>query len=91
MRATIKTTSRCSLLVVLATIFATGCATLDKDECRTANWHTLGFTDGTQGRLPERIDTYRKDCAEHGVAPDLDAYRLGREEGLLEYCRERSG
>lgn len=78
----------CGLAIGLA---AAGCATLDKDECLSADWRTIGYQDGARGRLAEVIGAYRKDCAEHGVAPDLDAYLDGRERGLREYCREPNG
>jgi hypothetical protein len=68
-----------------------GCATLDKQECLNADWRTIGYQDGARGKVAEVIGDYRKDCAEHGVSPDLDAYVAGREEGLREYCREANG
>ena len=68
-----------------------GCASLDKYECLNADWRTLGYQDGARGKVADVIGNYRKDCAKHGVAPDLDAYTAGRDEGLLEYCREANG
>lgn len=34
---------------------AAGCATLDKDECRTADWYAIGLEDGARGRAIERL------------------------------------
>jgi hypothetical protein len=51
----------------------------------------VGFEDGTQGRSPSNIGSYRNACAEHGVAPDLEAYRAGHAEGVQVYCRESNG
>lgn len=80
------------LVPVGVCIFAlSGCASLDKYECLNADWRTLGYEDGARGKVADVIGNYRKDCAEHGVAPDLDAYTAGRDEGLLEYCREANG
>jgi hypothetical protein len=31
-------------------LMAAGCATLDKDECRTADWYAIGQEDGARGR-----------------------------------------
>ncbi len=80
------------LVPVWISVFAlSGCASLDKYECLNADWRTLGYQDGARGKVADVIGNYRKDCAKHGVAPDLDAYTAGREEGLLEYCREANG
>jgi len=62
---------------------------MSEAECRAADWRTVGFGDGAVGAGPDRISRYRSDCAAHGVAPDLDAYRSGREAGLREFCRPR--
>lgn len=78
---------------LLATLLLGGCtsSTLSKDECRTVDWRTIGYEDGVAGRSGEQIGRHRQACAEHGVTPDLDAYRAGRTEGLREYCQPRNG
>jgi len=77
------------LLAVI--ILLAGCASLSKDECRTANWKTIGYEDGVQGKAEARIAAHRKACAEYGIAPDLAAYRSGREEGLANFCQPGTG
>ncbi|HEX2493114.1 MAG TPA: DUF2799 domain-containing protein [Steroidobacter sp.] len=72
-------------------LLASGCASMNQDECRAADWRTIGFEDGVAGRSGDRIAQYRKACAKHGVAPDLTLYQGGREEGLREYCRPANG
>jgi uncharacterized small protein (DUF1192 family) len=81
------------IVTALATTLLTGCAssTLSKDECRTVDWRTVGYEDGVAGRSGEQIGRHRQACAEHGVTPDLDAYRAGRAEGLREFCQPRNG
>ena len=78
---------------VFASIMLAGCSshTLTRDECRTVDWRTLGYEDGVAGRSGEQIGRHRQSCAEHGVAPDLDAYRAGRAEGLREFCQPNNG
>lgn len=66
-----------------------GCASMDKQECRLADWRMIGYEDGAAGRPGTRIGAHREACAQHGVIPDMAAYRRGREEGLAEYCRPR--
>ena len=79
--------------LLVASLLLAGCstATLNKDECRTVDWRTLGYEDGVAGRSGERIGQHRQACAEYGIAPDLDAYRAGREAGLREFCQPHNG
>jgi hypothetical protein len=86
MRARIvRFTARAGALIVALVL--SGCASMDKDECLTVDWRTVGFEDGAAGYSGDRIARHRKACAEHGVTPDLTLYQQGREEGLTEYCR----
>ena len=78
-----------TFLILLALL--QGCATLDKDECMLADWRLIGYEDGVAGKPATAVGKYRKDCAKHAVVPDLDAYRTGREEGLLQYCKADNG
>ena len=78
-----------AMLALLALL--QGCATLDKDECKLADWRLIGFQDGVAGKSAARVGEYREDCAKHAVVPDLDAYRAGREEGLQQYCIASNG
>src|SRR5689334_20722209 len=68
-----------------------GCATMDRDECLTVDWRTVGFEDGASGYPTDRIGQHRRACAEYGVTPDLTAYQAGRAEGLREYCVPANG
>jgi hypothetical protein len=79
-------------LVTVTALLLTACSTsMTKDECRTVDWRTVGYEDGVAGRPGDRIARHRKDCAEHGVTPDLDAYLAGRAAGLREYCQPNNG
>lgn len=78
-----------AMLAVL--ILLQGCATLDRDECKLADWRLIGYQDGVAGKSAARVGEYREDCAKHAVVPDLDAYRAGREEGLQQYCIASNG
>lgn len=68
-----------------------GCATMDREECLTVDWHTVGYEDGVAGYSGDRIGQHRKACAKHGVTTDLVAYQAGRQEGLREYCVPANG
>ncbi len=73
-------------IFITITMLISSCATLNKDECKTANWRTIGYEDGTKGHKASRIGQHRSACAEHGISPDLNLYNQGREQGLKKYC-----
>jgi len=78
------------LTVLLASLLA-GCASLNKDQCITADWHTIGYEDGANGLADTRIGSHREACAKHGVTPNLQQYRDGHSEGLKSFCKPRNG
>jgi hypothetical protein len=78
-------------VMILIILSAGGCATMDKDECLVADWRLIGFQDGAQGKSAATVGTYREDCADYRVVPDLDAYQAGRREGLTQYCVAANG
>lgn len=67
------------------------CASMDKSECVHANWYNIGFEDGSSGRPEKMISEYRKDCADHGVTPNLKQYRQGHHTGSETYCTASKG
>ncbi len=67
-----------------------GCASMSADECRSADWRTVGYEDGRAGSAG-RIGDHRKACAKVDVAPDLDLYEAGRADGLRKYCIPSKG
>ena len=69
----------------------TGCAGMSEQACLTSDWRSVGFEDATRGRPVGSIGGYREACVEHGVSPDLDAYRAGHDEGARIYCRAGRG
>lgn len=78
-------------LLTLSGLLLSGCASMNKDACLTADWRTIGFEDGSKGKHESTISEYRKDCARHGVTPDLDAYRAGHLEGADRFCTPGNG
>ena len=79
-------------IVFSALIALSGCATtMNENECKISDWREVGYVDGTRGMLPDHIATYRKECADYQVTPDLQAYNEGRQEGLTFYCRPQRG
>ena len=58
---------------LIGLLLITGCASLDKQECRLADWRMIGYEDGAAGRSGTRIGDHRAACAQHGVIPDMAA------------------
>ena len=84
---------RFAMFTATAAVLATlaGCAGMSEQACLTTDWRTVGFEDGSLGRSEAHIANYRKACSEHGIAPDLEAYRAGHAEGVEVYCRPSNG
>lgn len=78
-------------MLVAATLLVTSCSTMNKNECLTADWKTIGFSDGAKGQPASRITRHHSACAEHGVTPNLSAYNKGRSQGLVQYCTPSNG
>lgn len=81
-----------SYIIILITFLISGCATLSKDECIQANWHSIGYTDGAKGSNAGRFQKHQKACAKHGIQANYETYKAGHRSGLEEvYCKPRSG
>lgn len=78
-------------LGILLALLVSGCATMDKPECRQADWQIIGIEDGAKGHPVSYIGNHRKACAEYGIQPDLAQYQLGHQTGLAQFCTARNG
>ena len=77
--------------LLLLTAILAGCASLDRDECRNADWYAIGLEDGARGRALERLGDHRRACAKHNVAPNSERYLAGRNDGLKTFCTYERG
>ena len=68
-----------------------GCSGMSEQACVSSDWRGIGFEDGVRGRSVGQIGNYRQACSKYGIAPDLDAYRTGHDEGVEVYCRPSNG
>lgn len=68
-----------------------GCASLTPEQCRTADWRQIGYSDGASGMHASRIEDHAKACADQNIRPDLNQYLDGRRQGLLSYCQPEHG
>lgn len=78
-------------LVIISAFVLAGCATLNKDECLTADWYQIGYEDGARGYPDTRISSHREACAKHGVSPNFRDYQDGHAEGVINFCTPRNG
>ena len=78
-------------LGILLALLVSGCATMDKPECRHADWQMIGIEDGAKGYPVSYIGNHRKACSEYGVQPDLAQYQLGHQAGLTQFCTASNG
>ncbi len=72
-------------------LLLSGCASLSKEECLSADWRLIGFEDGSRGHSMQTIGAHRKACAKVGVTPDLNAYEEGHLKGVQSYCTAPRG
>lgn len=82
------------MLFALCAVLLGACsstATMGQNECSTVDWRTIGYEDGVVGSSGAQIGVHRRVCAKYGITPDLEAYRLGRAEGLREFCQPYNG
>ncbi|MFT5840801.1 MAG: hypothetical protein ACI9UT_003315, partial [Flavobacteriales bacterium] len=72
-------------------LLLSSCANMNESDCLTANWHLIGFEDGSFGENETHISQHRQECSKHGVTPDLSAYRQGHYEGSKRFCTLSNG
>ena len=82
---------RAVIVLLIGALVLSGCATLNKNECLTADWYQIGYEDGARGFPDTRISSHREACAKHGISPDFRAYQDGHEEGVIRFCTPRNG
>lgn len=81
-----------SYLGIIGFVLLAGCATgMSEEECATANWGTIGYEDGRDGRGMDKYAERTEQCGKFEVLPDQDQYLQGRDRGLVVYCTPQSG
>jgi hypothetical protein len=76
-----------NIWVALLLAGLSGCASMNADECATSDWSAIGYEDGSRGYTADRFGNHRKACAKHGVTADFQSYQVGRDQGLVDFCR----
>lgn len=83
--------ARTLMVLTLLGAVLSGCASMSAEECAASDWKAIGFEDGARGYTSDRFAQHRKECAEHGITADFDAYQVGRSQGLQEFCQPGRG
>lgn len=86
------------ILVTAVLLVLTGCSGKAEErkaqleaQCMTADWRAIGYEDGAKGRKTDTIGRHRKNCAQFGITPNLDAYLDGHAKGIAYYCQPQNG
>lgn len=87
---TIRSFGRATAAIIAFSALAS-CATLNEEECQTANWLELGRKDGIEGRPASHIDNHRRACAEHKLPVDDVQWSVGWQEGIRSFCTPENG
>ncbi len=80
-----------TLAVSMLVAVLSGCASMSAEECAASDWKAVGFEDGARGYTSDAFTRHRRECAEHGITADFDAYQAGRSQGLQEFCQPGRG
>lgn len=67
-------------------ILLTSCSVMSVEECKTANWRDIGYTNGTNGYDKKKLSEYESACKEGNIKPDQASYETGYRDGLKQYC-----
>lgn len=73
-------------LLLASACSLSGCASLSENECRGADWESIGYRDGSQGHNAGRLADHSAACAEYGIKTDRELYEQGRLRGLELFC-----
>lgn len=75
-------------IVFLSTLamLLSGCAAMSIEQCKTANWLSVGEKDGSAG-YESRLDKYYSACQKANIIPNQALYEKGYQTGLGYYCQ----
>ena len=67
------------------------CATLNEDECLSADWYQLGQSDGGAGQPSNYLELHREACAKHGIPVNDALWYQGWQLGIRSFCTPQNG
>lgn len=72
-------------------LLLTSCASMNQEDCQTADWVRVGEADGARGHDQSRLAEHYKACSKFDIEPDVDRWRDGWARGVRSYCRPQVG
>lgn len=79
------------ILLIMISSLLSGCETMSREECLSADWYQIGYQAGREGKERSHIEDIAASCARIHISPDRGSYFSGRERGLREYCSPSHG
>lgn len=79
-----------NVLYLVAFLLLTSCASMNREECESANWQEHGKSDA-EFRHANLYNRYVEGCKEFGVIPNSNQYEAGFKKGLGELCTFQNG
>jgi hypothetical protein len=64
---------------------------LTEQQCKTTNWYSMGYNDGSHGQLQRDLSRDITDCAKFKIDVNTKAYTRGWSAGVRLFCRPRNG
>ncbi len=87
----IKNQIKATLWLLLIGCFFNCSTGLTRYECLEANWHEIGFVDGSEGEPRSKFQEHAENCLRYDVHVGREAYYRGRDQGLKAYCTQDKG
>jgi len=78
-----------ALLCIL--LLLQSCATMNENDCLSADWTSIGNKDGARGLKDSRFESRASACKKYNVVADYSAYIQGYNNGIREFCIPRNG
>lgn len=78
------------LLILWSLLFLGGCASMNLESCKNANWETYGQNDLNDSH-ENRYDFWLEACKSFGVVPNKTEYNNGFDKALVALCTYQNG
>ena len=72
-------------------LLLTGCAAMNEDDCMLADWQAIGYQTGVEGEGTSSFTQYQKDCSKYQIKADFNAFKLGHQQGVDDFCIQERG
>ncbi len=79
------------LVALLAALILSSCASLTKQECVVADWHSIGERDGAAGRPLSYFNRHVDACKKTTAQPDHAGWQAGHRFGARRFCTPQNG